>query len=168
LNDPTSPEFRTDRRTIVKKILLATALMIASISSALPQASADHDAHHPQGSTAAPQGATPPAPSGQTPQGQEQPSHAPGAMSGPMMQGMMQMMQGMMGMMQGQMQPGQMTPGEVRPGNRPPQARESMMMNCPMMSGSAQASGPAMMQMMQGMMQMMQTMHGQMQSTQRP
>ena len=41
-------------------------------------------------------------------------------------------------------------------------------MNCPMMSESNQASGPQMMQMMQGMMQMMETMQKQMQSQQKP
>lgn len=102
-------------------------------------------------------------------------------MSGPMMQdmmqGMMKTMQGMMGMMQGQMQSGQMPQGQMQPGQMqlgrmqrgPMQGPQGgAMMNCPMISGSDQASGPAMMQMMQGMMQIMNMMQNQMQSGQRP
>jgi len=102
-------------------------------------------------------------------------------MSGPMMQemmqGMMKTMQGMMGMMQGQMQSGQTQPGQMQPGQMQAgrmqrgsaQGQQSGgMMNCPMMSGSDQSSGPAMMQMMQGMMQMMQMMQGQMMQGQMP
>ena len=116
-------------------------------------------------------------PSTPSPQAQTQPGQGPrgmmsgpmmqpgqgsdGMMSGPMMQGMMQgmmqTMQGMMGMMHGQMQPGQskqMQPGTTQRG--PMHGLQEGKMNCPMMSGSDQASEPAMMQMMQGMMQMMQ------------
>ena len=95
---------------------------------------------------------------------------AGGTTSGPMMQGMMQgMMQamhGMMGMMRGQMQSDQMQSGSMPRG--PMMAQQGGPMNCPMMSESNQASGPQMMQMMQGMMQMMETMQKQMQSQQKP
>lgn len=90
----------------MKKMLLATVLTIASISSALAQASTDHEAHHPQNSTTAPQEATPQAPSGQAQQGQAQPSQAPGGMmNGPMMRDMMQMMQKMHNQMQSPQKP---------------------------------------------------------------
>ena len=90
-----------------------------------------------------------------------------------MMQGMMQAMHGMMGMMHGQMQPGSMQRGFMMPqqDGGPIRPQQGGPMNCPMMSGSNQASGPQMMQMMemmQGMMQMMQTMQKQMQSEQKP
>ena len=91
---------------------------------------------------------------------------AGGTTSGPMMQGMMQAMHGMMGMMRGQMQPDQKQSGSM-PGG-PMMAQQGGPMNCPMMSESNQASGPQMMQMMQGMMKMMETMQKQMQSQQRP
>src|SRR6187402_504923 len=106
----------------MKQILLVTALTIASIGSAWPQASADHQGYHPpEASTPAPQTAPTPA----------QPQQSPGAtMSGPMQSGRMQ-----------------------QPASRSPHAQSDMMMNCPMMSGSAQEASPAMMQMMQGMMQ---------------
>ena len=98
----------------------------------------------------------------QSPSAPASAGHLPGGMmSGPMMQGMMQMMQGMMGMMQGQMQHGSMQPGRMRG----PSPQGGMMMNCPMMPGASQGDAPAtmqMMQMMHGMMQMMQAMHGQM------
>jgi hypothetical protein len=81
-----------------------------------------------------------------------------------MMQGMMQAMHGMMGMMRGQMQSDQS--GSMPRG--PMMAQQSRPMNCPMMPESSQASGPQMMQMMQGMMQMMETMQKQMQSQQKP
>lgn len=120
------------------------------------------------------QAASPSTPSPQGPRGMMsgpmmQPGQgSDGMMSGPMMQGMMQgmmqTMQGMMGMMHGQMQPGQskqMQPGIMQRG--PMHGLQEGKMNCPMMSGSDQASEPAMMQVMQGMMQMMQMMHNQMQ-----
>ena len=95
---------------------------------------------------------------------------AGGTTSGPMMegmmQGMMQAMHGMMGMMRGQMQPDQMQSESMPRG--PMMAQQGGPMNCPMMSESNQASGPQMMQMMQGMMKMMETMQKQMQSQQRP
>ena len=131
------------------------------------------------GSPSTGQAASPSTPS---PQAQTQPSQGPrGMMSGPMMQpgqgsdgmmsgpmmrgmmqGMMQTMQGMMGMMHGQMQAEQMQRGPMQ------MPQDGTTMNCPMMSGSDQASAPAMMQMMQGMMRMMQMMHSQMQPGQKP
>jgi hypothetical protein len=106
----------------------------------------------------------------QSPAGSPQPPSDPGQgamMSGPMMQGMMQgmmkTMQGMMGMMNAQ--PEQTQPGQTqREDSRQSPPQGVMRANCQMMSGE---SGPAMMQMMQGMMQMMQMMQGQMQSTPR-
>lgn len=110
-------------------------------------------------------------PSTPSPQAQTQPPTPRGMMSGPMMQGMvqgmMQTMQGMMEMMQGQMQrgqiqPRQMQPGPIQPGpmQRGPMQtpQDGTTMNCPMTPGSDQASGAALMQMMQGMMKMMQMM----------
>lgn len=84
--------------------------------------------------------------------------------NGPMMQGMMQgmmkTMQGMMGMMQAQWE--QNSPAQTEPSERrQTQGQGGPTMNCPMMSAE---SGPAMTQMMQGMMQMMQMMQGQLQS----
>ena len=75
-------------------------------------------------------------------------------------------MHGLMGMMRGQMQPDQVQSGSMPRG--PMMAQQGGPMNCPMMSDSNQASGPQMMQMMQGMMQMMETMQKQMQSQQKP
>ena len=105
-----------------------------------------------------------------------EPKEAPmpgGRMQGPttqgMMMGMMQTMQGMMGMMQAQMQPGQAQAGPMGPGRmfrERTEKRQDGMMNCPMYSRADRADGPAMMQMMQGMMQMMNMMQGQMQSEQ--
>ena len=108
---------------------------------------------------------------GTSPSADHDHSHgAGGPTSGPMMhgmmQGMMQAMHGMMGMMRGQMQPDQVQSGSMPRG--PMMAQQGGPMNCPMMSESNQASGPQMMQMMQGMMQMMETMQKQMQSQQKP
>ena len=108
---------------------------------------------------------------GTSPSADHDHSHgAGGTTSGPMMhgmmQGMMQAMHGMMGMMRGQMQPDQVRSGSMPRG--PMMAQQGGPMNCPMMSKSNQASGPQMMQMMQGMMQMMETMQKQMQSQQKP
>ena len=115
---------------------------------------------------------------GASPSAEHDHSHGSGGTaSGPMMpgmmQGMMQAMHGMMGMMHGQMQPGSMQRGLMMPqqDGGPMRPQQGGPMNCPMMSGSNQASGPQMMQMMemmQGMMQMMQTMQKQMQSEQKP
>jgi hypothetical protein len=173
------------RRMTMKQFLLATALTVASINAAWPQASADHQGlHPPEASAPAPQTAPTP----------DQPQQSPGATTGSptmqgMMKGMMQTMHGMMGMMHGQAQPGQMQPGQMQPGqmqpgqmqsgpmqhgrmqqpgSRPPHAQGGMMMNCPMMSAGAQGPSPAMMQMMQGMMQMMQAMHSHIQQSQTP
>ena len=69
----------------MKQFLLATALTLASVGSARPQAAVDHQGlHQPEASTSAPErprNAAAPA----------QPQQSPGATaSGPMMQGMMQ------------------------------------------------------------------------------
>jgi hypothetical protein len=148
-----------DKATLDKLGVAVQSGAAPSTSSTVGQASTPST-----GSTASPQA---PMQSGQGPGGM--------MMSGPMMQemmqGMMKTMQGMMGMMQGQMQSGQMQPGQMQPGRmqRGPMqgAQGGAMMNCPMMPGSDQ-SGPAMMQMMQGMMQMMNMMQNQMPSGQRP
>jgi hypothetical protein len=163
----------------MKKLLLASTLLLATAGAGLAQAPAANDPHHPpQVTTSAPQSpATPSVQAQQAPQGQAQPGQTSGqTTSAPttqaQMQAMMQMMQGMMQMMQGQTQQGQ---GQARGmPSRPMQG--GMMMDCPMMqgtpSGSAQETSPGMrqgmMQMMGGMMQMMQMMHGQMQGQMAP
>lgn len=160
----------------MKRMTLATALIIATAGAALAQAPATDDPHHPpQATIPAPQSPAPQlqAQPGQTSQNQPQPDQTPsGMMSGPMMQGMMQgmmkTMQGMMQAMQQQTQPGPMGPGRMQTAPmRSPQSQDrTMMMNCPMMPGTTEGSMQGMMQMMQGMMQMMQMMQGQMQSGQ--